>query len=1028
MKKISLLLVMLIALVAPSAIAQQALRMNERPVINLDGLKVMNTPVNANRDAKTLTVNDGQTTNNYVPIPGSYVGNGVEADFVIPAETLAEMAPEEGFYSNITSLTFYTSRTGQNASWGTNGYFVVFMKEYSSEEEVPAFFFDVNEMTPVYFGPLSVSNKEMNVDFNYVDGFEYFGGYLAVCFYEYQNCTSSSVAWYGVEAQYAAAYWNGSSGAYAHFLPKITFTYTTEVASCVIPNNFVASNVTTTTADLSWNERGESDLWQVIYCSPTDTLGVLVSGTPECTLEGLDEGTEYDVYLRALCDTVNGEYTDFTLTSFETHTTCEAPSDFAASNIGANSADLSWTGYAEAYNLRYREYAEHNTENFTQTGNNITTGSDFTEYEFDLSSFSGQGYIAIRHYNVTDMFYLDIQSIGVYDANDNELLVVDFSQGAGIPDGWHNIDADGDGYKWANGGSFVYSASYLNDVGALHPDNWLVTPLVDLGGVVVVTAKGQSSSYAAEVFGVFVSTTELVENEWNMVENIARTNYTLDNLEMDVTYEAQVTANCTNPDWSDNVVFTTASNLFIKDGNWNEDRNWLLGEVPEAGSNVVINANCIVPDGYIAIAGKVTIGDEGSLTIQDGGQLIHTNTGVVATVEKTINGYTGEKDNYYLLSIPVVDDYYYGYGYEVLFPEDVTNMLENEYDLYSFDFTKDLEWINYENSESGFGYMEKYNGYLYANSEDVTLEFTGLTTPALTELDLLTGYYLPYDENEYDFSNWLLYGNPYLCNSYIIVYDITNEGVYSMDHYQMNENGDDFIESNEPLAPMQGAFFISEGARQFALLAVAEAALDKKFVSKSLSLNLTSNGKLIDAARIRFGEGHGMPKVQINPNHTKLFFTKDSKDYAVVYSDAQNEMPVNFKAQNDGTYTISFSNENVEFGYLHLIDNMTGNDVDLLQTPSYTFEAKTTDYASRFRLVFNADSTNDDIFAYYNNGSFVINNEGNATLQVIDMMGRTISTESINGNANLNINAANGVYMLRLVNGDNVKVQKVVVR
>ena len=49
--------------------------------------------------------------------------------------------------------------------------------------------------------------------------------------------------------------------------------------------------------------------------------------------------------------------------------------------------------------------------------------------------------------------------------------------------------------------------------------------------------------------------------------------------------------------------------------------------------------------------------------------------------------------------------------------------------------------------------------------------------------------------------------------------------------------------------------------------------------------------------------------------------------------------------------------ENVEMDYLHLIDNMTGEDVDLLAGAStgsatYTFEAKTTDCASRFRLVF----------------------------------------------------------------------------
>ncbi len=115
--------------------------------------------------------------------------------------------------------------------------------------------------------------------------------------------------------------------------------------------------------------------------------------------------------------------------------------------------------------------------------------------------------------------------------------------------------------------------------------------------------------------------------------------------------------------------------------------------------------------------------------------------------------------------------------------------------------------------------------------------------------------------------------------------------------------------------------------------------------------------------------------------------------------------------------------------YLHLIDNMTGADVDLLQTPSYNFEAKTTDYESRFKLVFaTGDNSNDDNFAFFSNGSFVINNEGNAELQVIDITGRIVKSESINGCANVNVNAASGVYMLRLINGDNVKVQKVVVK
>ena len=123
--------------------------------------------------------------------------------------------------------------------------------------------------------------------------------------------------------------------------------------------------------------------------------------------------------------------------------------------------------------------------------------------------------------------------------------------------------------------------------------------------------------------------------------------------------------------------------------------------------------------------------------------------------------------------------------------------------------------------------------------------------------------------------------------------------------------------------------------------------------------------------------------------------------------------------------------ENVEFNYLHLIDNLTGMDVDLLQTPSYTFEAKTNDYASRFRLVFSANSANEqnaETFAYFNGSNWTVSNLGEATLQVVDVTGRTVSSETINGNATISLNQTPGVYMLRLVNGNSVKVQKVVVR
>ena len=81
---------------------------------------------------------------------------------------------------------------------------------------------------------------------------------------------------------------------------------------------------------------------------------------------------------------------------------------------------------------------------------------------------------------------------------------------------WTTIDADGDGYDWTMGseslahygeeGLAVYSQSYANGVGALTPDNFLVSPKINLDGSITFYACAQDGAYPAEYFGVFVST------------------------------------------------------------------------------------------------------------------------------------------------------------------------------------------------------------------------------------------------------------------------------------------------------------------------------------------------------------------------------------------------------------------------------------------------------------------------------------------------------------------------------------------
>ncbi|MBR3710033.1 MAG: choice-of-anchor J domain-containing protein [Bacteroidales bacterium] len=110
-------------------------------------------------------------------------------------------------------------------------------------------------------------------------------------------------------------------------------------------------------------------------------------------------------------------------------------------------------------------------------------------------------------------------------------LTYDFADGT--LGNWTTIDADGDNYNWQattdfdghNGTGVAASASFINNVGALTPDNYLVSPRVNLGGSISFWACAQDGNYSEEHFGLFVSTTDnnassfVLVNEWTLPAN-----------------------------------------------------------------------------------------------------------------------------------------------------------------------------------------------------------------------------------------------------------------------------------------------------------------------------------------------------------------------------------------------------------------------------------------------------------------------------------------------------------------------------
>ena len=312
---------------------------------------------------------------------------------------------------------------------------------------------------------------------------------------------------------------------------------------------------------------------------------------------------------------------------------------------------------------------------FVKISDDITATDEYTEYQFDLSPYAGQeGCIAIRHYNVHDMFWLNIDDVTIdpdmvvvpdpttpenltaeptattaaiewVDNDDNgwnlryrpyiDPALLGVLWDLPIP-GWEEqtadfmvYDADGDGVNWTlyysddtytdacfGSASFDYSAG-----GALTPDNWLITPAVKLGGTLKFKTWNYSPYYPDKImvyvcpnaewestdefvalsdfiepgldpevyefdlsayegmgciafrhydcedqYRIFVDDIEVIVPDapevpdWTYVYGLDATNYTIEGLTPETTYEVQVQAfNAADveSDWTASTIFTT---------------------------------------------------------------------------------------------------------------------------------------------------------------------------------------------------------------------------------------------------------------------------------------------------------------------------------------------------------------------------------------------------------------------------------------------------------------------------------------
>lgn len=466
-----------------------------------------------------------------------------------------------------------------------------------------------------------------------------------------------------------------------------------------------------------------------------------------------------------------------------------------------------------------------------------------------------------------------------------------------------------------------------------------------------------------------------------------------------------------------------------------DNHNWGTGATPTTAQNVEVKNNVTVADGTNALANIIEMASGSTLTIEngatltcnniigattanlvikDGGQLICNNT-VAATVKKSIEGATS-KDVYgwYTISSPVDD-------IEI---SSMTELLANEYDLYRYNEAS-MMWENYKAHNSGpeadFTNMTNGRGYLYRNAQDVELQFTGSTNVG----DVV--YPLSYTDESGDLCGFHLIGNPYTHSIAKGEGKAIYNAALASGYYSLNVAQDAWLacEDGNEIEAMQGILVQTTDA--LADFTIQDINYAPAKANHDNIMFTVGNSEYSDITYAMFDKGHGLNKISHrNADVPMLYIPQNGENFAIAMMDDNTKsFELNFKAMTTGKYTLSCKTKG-NYSYLHVIDRLTGEDVDMLLEDEYSFVASKNDNANRFivKLKYseNPAGSESSTFAWQNGSDIIVYGEGE--LQIFDVMGRRVSTMRVSGETTITAPSMQGVYIFKL----NDKTQKIVVK
>ena len=469
---------------------------------------------------------------------------------------------------------------------------------------------------------------------------------------------------------------------------------------------------------------------------------------------------------------------------------------------------------------------------------------------------------------------------------------------------------------------------------------------------------------------------------------------------------------------------------FNGNGSWNDASNWENSTLPTETDAVVIDGNVLVSDevtvnslsinegksvtiqdgGMLIVTGEIVNTDYDALIIEDGGQIIQRNENVAATFKKNIvnpSSWSNPESGWQFISSPMLDAATEGF-----------ESIEGDYDLYKFDGSQELQWVNYKNHEDfeetftpGVGYIASYQ------SQDVAV-FKGDLNNETEYFEFEIGF-----DADNEWACFSLLGNPF---SFDIDWELMVPSRLEDGFVTLNSTTGAYIYNVEGKIKVGEGFMVNAYNRRSSL-EYDNSAKSRKEKSDYINI-VASNSNGFDNVIINDvkNESAGFPKLDnINPNIANVYVKHEDRRYGIFNRGESEEIPLYFDAKEMGIYTLTFDVKG-DYENLYLLDKMTGEELNLLLENEYKFMANASENTERFVLKLTSDTDSvDENFIFIHDDELIISSAG--TIQIIDMMGRVVMTEE-NHNGRINIGGLdNAAYVIRCITENGVKVQKIVV-